>query len=91
MFNLIGFGEHAGSGVPDIFKAWRDAGLAAPVIEEMFGGRTPDRTILTFPLDSNNLPIRQSSDSSDIGERHYINTGNKGITNEYKELTKRGN
>ena len=50
MFNLIGFGEHAGSGVPDIFKAWRDAGLAAPVIEEMFGGETQDRTILTLPL-----------------------------------------
>ena len=50
MFNLIGFGEHAGSGVPDIFKAWRDAGLAAPVIEELFGGGTPNRTILTLPL-----------------------------------------
>lgn len=50
MFNLIGFGEHAGSGVPDIFKAWRDAGLATPIIEELFGGGTPDRTILTLPL-----------------------------------------
>ena len=27
MFNHIGYGEHAGSGVPDIFQAWRDAGL----------------------------------------------------------------
>ena len=50
MVNLIGFGEHAGSEVPDVFKAWQDAGLAAPVIEEMFGGKTPDRTILTMPL-----------------------------------------
>ena len=61
MFNLIGYGEHAGSGVPDIFKAWKDAGLAAPMVEEMFGGGTPDRTVLTLPLDSNNSPIRQSS------------------------------
>lgn len=52
MFNLIGYGEHAGSGVPDIFQAWRDAGLDAPIVEEMFGGGTPDRTILTLPLRS---------------------------------------
>ena len=73
MFNLIGFGEHAGSGVPDIFKAWRDAGLATPIIEELFGGGTPDRTILTLPLDSNKPPIRQSADSvvsADLKDRH---------------------
>ena len=29
MFNLIGLGEHAGSGVPDIFHAWKEAGLEA--------------------------------------------------------------
>ena len=73
MFNLIGYGEHAGSGVPDIFQAWKDAGLDAPIVEEMYGGGTPDRTILTLPLDSNNLPIRQSADSADsadLKERH---------------------
>ena len=73
MFNLIGYGEHAGSGVPDIFHAWKDAGLDAPIVEEMYGGGTPDRTILTLPLDSNNLPIRQSADSADsadLKERH---------------------
>lgn len=73
MFNLIGYGEHAGSGVPDIFKAWKDAGLATPMVEEMFGGGTPDRTVLTLPLDSNNSPIHQSADSADsadLKERH---------------------
>ena len=50
MFNLIGYGEHARSGVPDIFQAWRDAGLDAPIVEEMFGGGNPDRTVLTLPL-----------------------------------------
>ena len=50
MFNLIGLGEHAGSGVPDIFKAWQDAGLDEPVVEEHFGGGNPDRTVLTLPL-----------------------------------------
>lgn len=73
MFNLIGYGEHAGSGVPDIFQAWKDAGLDAPIVEEMFGGGTPDRTILTLPLDSNNPPIRRlavSVVSADLKERH---------------------
>ena len=50
MFNLIGLGEHAGSGVPDIFKAWKDAGLAEPIVDESFGGGMPDRTVLTLPM-----------------------------------------
>ena len=50
MFNLIGLGEHAGSGVPDIFKAWHDIGLEKPLVEEKFGNDEPDRTILTLPL-----------------------------------------
>ncbi|MBR1796602.1 MAG: putative DNA binding domain-containing protein [Clostridiales bacterium] len=75
MFNLIGLGEHAGSGVPDIYKAWRDVGLQAPEVEEKFGN--PDRTILTLPLvsdtASNDSPIRQSADladPADLNERH---------------------
>jgi len=36
-FNLIGLGEHAGSGVPDIYHAWKEVGLEEPVIEERFG------------------------------------------------------
>ena len=66
MFNLIGLGEHAGSGVPDIFKAWRDFGLDEPIVEEKFGEGNPDRTILTLPLkQSANSPIRQPADSAD--------------------------
>ncbi|SCY37712.1 Winged helix-turn-helix DNA-binding [Lachnospiraceae bacterium XPB1003] len=38
-------------------------------VEEKFGGGEPDRTILTLPLGSNNLPIRQSADSADLNER----------------------
>ena len=57
MFNLIGLGEHAGSGVPDIYKAWHDAGLSEPVVEENFGGGNPDRTILTLPLVSDDVNL----------------------------------
>ena len=47
------------NGVPDI-----------PIVDEKFGGGEPDRTILTIPLGSNNLPNRQSADSADLNERH---------------------
>ena len=50
MFNLIGVGEHAGSGVPDILAAWDEAGYGAPTVEERFGADVPDRTTLTLPL-----------------------------------------
>ena len=45
MFNLIGIGERAGSGVPDIFAVWDSQGWVMPEVEEEFN---PDRTILTL-------------------------------------------
>ena len=45
MFNLINIGERAGSGVPNIFNVWNDAGFVEPEIEERFD---PDRTVLTL-------------------------------------------
>ena len=45
--DLIGIGERAGSGVPDIFAVWDQEGWKEPEVEEQYG---PDRTILTLPL-----------------------------------------
>ena len=45
MFNMIDIGEHAGSGVPNIFNVWEDEGWVEPIIEENF---EPDRTSLTL-------------------------------------------
>ena len=45
MFNIIGIGERAGSGVPDILAVWDSQGWATPQVEEQFN---PDRTILTL-------------------------------------------
>ena len=50
MFNLIGYGERAGSGVPDIYATWAEAGYKDPIVEERFGGGQPNRTVLTLPL-----------------------------------------
>lgn len=43
MFNMIGIGERAGSGVPDIYSVWRNQGWIAPQVIEEY---SPDRTIL---------------------------------------------
>ncbi len=45
MFNLINIGEHARSGVPNIFNVWADEGWEEPVIEERFD---QDRTVLSL-------------------------------------------
>lgn len=43
MFNLIGIGERAGSGVPELFSIWEEQEWKEPIIEEKMN---PDRTIL---------------------------------------------
>ena len=45
MFNLIGIGERAGSGVPELFSIWEEQEWKEPIIEEKMN---PDRTILTL-------------------------------------------
>lgn len=45
MFNMIGIGERAGSGVPDIFAIWNSQGWMTPEVEEQYN---PGRTILTL-------------------------------------------
>ncbi len=50
MFNLIDIGERAGSGIPNIFRVWREQGWASPEITEQL---KPERTTLTLPLSKN--------------------------------------
>ncbi len=50
MLNLLGFGEHSGNGVPDIFSIWEQTGFAMPVIEEHSGEDGPSKTVITLPL-----------------------------------------
>lgn len=45
MFNMIGIGERAGSGIPDIYNVWENEGWAVPVVEESYN---PDRTRLSL-------------------------------------------
>ena len=45
MFNMIGIGERAGSGIQDIYQVWENEGWSAPVVEESYN---PDRTRLSL-------------------------------------------
>ena len=47
IFNLIDIGERAGSGIPNIFRVWREQDWPVPVITEQL---EPERTILTLTL-----------------------------------------
>jgi len=47
MFNLLDLGEHTGSGIPSIFRIWREQGWAEPGIIQSFD---PARTLLRLPL-----------------------------------------
>lgn len=57
MFNLIGVGERAGSGVPELFNVWENEGWVEPIIEEWFD---PDRTVLTLPFSKKATKKRDS-------------------------------
>ena len=46
--NLIDIGERAGSGIPNIFRVWREQGWEEPVIAE---SAEPDRTVLSLSLE----------------------------------------
>ena len=67
MFNLIGYGERAGSGVPDIYSVWEKEGWEEPSIVEQYG---PDRTILT-------LSFRNRSSAKTVDKKPSIKTVDK--------------
>ncbi len=47
MFNLVDVGKRVGSGIPNIFRVWKNQGWSAPVITESF---EPDRITLSLPI-----------------------------------------
>ena len=67
MFNMIGIGERAGSGIPDIYQVWENEGWAAPVVEESYN---PDRTRLT-------LEFAEKQANKTNGKKQTIKTNDK--------------
>ena len=62
MFNFIDIGERAGSGIPNIFRVWRDQKWSAPIIKEEF---EPGRITLTLPLSSQKSDDKKATIKSD--------------------------
>lgn len=67
MFNLIGIGERAGSGIPKLWKVWNEEGYESPFIEELYSD--VERTRLTLPLTKKeNIGVSQfGTDGTDCG------------------------
>ena len=87
MFNLIGYGEKAGSGVPDIFSTWEDAGYQLPTVEELFGPDQPNRTVVTLPLVDDHAPDHAVSEKGH--EKGHEKGREKGHENKNGEVEKR--
>ena len=57
MFNFIDIGERAGSGIPNIFRVWKEEGWSLPSYEESMN---PDRTVLSLPLSTTKIGDKKS-------------------------------
>ncbi len=95
MFNLIGIGERAGSGIPDIFQVWKEAGWKSPKIEENFN---PDRTKLLLEFvekqankaSEQNKRIKASEQNkrTKASEQKQANKSKRTKTSEQKQANK---
>ena len=65
MFNFIDIGERAGSGIPNIFRVWKEEGLSTPSYMELMN---PDRTILSLPLSPTEIGDKKIGDKK-IGDK----------------------
>ena len=55
MFNFIGVGERAGSGVPNVYKIWQDENYEEPTVDELSGREGTICTVVTLPLVEKNV------------------------------------
>ena len=67
MFNMIGIGERAGSGVPDIYSVWEKQGWMEPQVMEEYA---PDRTVLKLSfVDAGIKKVTEKSDRKKVTEK----------------------
>lgn len=70
MFNMIGIGERAGSGVPDIYSVWESQGWIEPQVIEEY---SPDRTILKLSfIGVKSKKVTEKSDRKKVTEKTKI-------------------
>ena len=74
MFNMIGIGERAGSGIPDIYQVWENEGWPMPVVEESYNLIKVNSTItqveIMKELDLTRKQVQK--DMKELQEMHII-------------------
>ncbi len=80
MLNLIGIGERAGSGVPDIFATWKQQNWKTPTVEEQYN---PDRTIVTLPLsEQDTIHVATQENTHESAENTHVEQENTHVEQE---------
>ena len=74
MFNFIDIGERAGSGIPNIFRVWKEQKWKEPFFSESF---EPGRVILTLPLSPTNIADDEKSAIKIGDKKEMTKTDNK--------------
>ena len=75
MFNLLGYGEKAGSGIPLIMQASKEFGLPKPQVDE---NSELDRTLFTLFVNSND---RSNEESTGDNARNVIDNAENAVDN----------
>lgn len=73
MFNMINIGERAGSGVPNIFDAWKKEGSKSPELLEQYN---PNCTILTLYLEKATIKNDDKKATINLSRRKQMNSYN---------------
>ena len=76
MFNFIDIGERAGSGIPNIFRVWREQKWNAPFLSESF---EPDRITLSLPISPITIGNKKATTKSD-DKKVTIKSDDKKVT-----------
>ena len=77
MFNFIDIGERAGSGIPNIFRVWKEQKWNEPFFSESF---EPDRIILTLPLSPANIADDKKATIKSDDKKATIKNDDKKVT-----------
>ena len=66
---ILGVGERAGGGIPDIYQVWADQGWNSPVVEELYN---PDRTRLSLDFSPKATKKASEENKRRKTEENYI-------------------
>ncbi len=75
MFNFIGVGERAGSGVPNVYRIWQDENYEEPTVEELSGREGKICTVVSLPLVEKSLSSGTEKSPEKSPEKGHLALG----------------